>query len=253
MNSTSPLEKISCIIPTRNENSATTNENVLKLIKFISSNFLAFLEVIVVDDASTFAFKLENETFDSSKNIKIKVLRNSVNLGKGASIHRGVMAASGDVIVLLDADLQINLEVIVSMISDISNNTVDLAIGTRKHPKSEVIGSSSKVRKLVSFIFVVSVRLFLLPHISDTQCPLKAFRRSQLIEIFTQQRLRGYAYDAEIIYLAVQKRIKILEYPVSWLDTRANLPFFKAMFLLSQAIIDVTKVRVWYILGAYRI
>lgn len=114
--------KISCLIPAYNE--ANNIECVLKAAKDVK----IFNEVIVIDDGSKDDTARVVRTFQRNFR-KLKLLVNYHNLGKTGAIMRGVDAASGDLIVMLDADL-INLtsENVQSLIGPLLRKEYDLTI-----------------------------------------------------------------------------------------------------------------------------
>jgi dolichyl-phosphate beta-glucosyltransferase len=59
-------------------------------------------------------------------------------------------------------------------------------------------------------------RLVALPEHHDTQCPLKGFRRPAAQRLFAAQRLSGWAFDVEVLYLANRWGLKVEELPVRW-------------------------------------
>jgi hypothetical protein len=69
------------------------------------------------------------------------------------------------------------------------------------------------------------VRLLAVPHIQDTQCGFKAFERRAFLPVFKQQRLEGFAFDVEILFLARRMGLRVLETPTLWshcTDSKVN-------------------------------
>ncbi len=65
-------------------------------------------------------------------------------------------------------------------------------------------------------VFNWLVRAFVIGGIRDTQCGFKCFHRERCAPIFAVQRLRGFSFDVEILYLARRHGLSIIELPVVW-------------------------------------
>jgi dolichyl-phosphate beta-glucosyltransferase len=75
-------------------------------------------------------------------------------------------------------------------------------------------------------VFNRLIRLFLMSNFIDTQCGFKLFRRGAARTLFSESKIDGFAFDAEILYCALQKNYKIIEVPVTWSNhpkTRVHL------------------------------
>jgi hypothetical protein len=60
------------------------------------------------------------------------------------------------------------------------------------------------------------MRTLLLPDIGDSQCPLKAFKRSAAQRLFRLQRIDTWSFDAELLFLANRLGLRVAKAPVSW-------------------------------------
>ena len=93
--------KISLVIPCYNEEK-TIQAIIDKMLDSISHYEY---EIIIIDDCSTDSSK---EKIKAIENIKIKFFEHSENQGKGAALRTGFQYASGDIVVIQDADLEYN-------------------------------------------------------------------------------------------------------------------------------------------------
>jgi dolichyl-phosphate beta-glucosyltransferase len=71
-------------------------------------------------------------------------------------------------------------------------------------------------RRAAGSLFTFVRRRLAVPDIEDTQCPLKGFRREAARRLFGAQRLSGWAFDVEILFLARRFGLRVVEVPVQW-------------------------------------
>ncbi|MGA2285779.1 MAG: dolichyl-phosphate beta-glucosyltransferase [Dehalococcoidia bacterium] len=175
-------------------------------------------EILVVDDGSTDATAdvAEKAAASMPETVRLRVLSHHQNLGKGAAVKTGCLAASGRYVLFLDVDLATPPEDCGGIIAALARSA-DVAAGTRLQPEGfDMRRSQPRSRRLMGRLFTDFRKLLLLPDIEDTQCPLKGFRREAAQCIFARQRLSGWAFDVEILYLARRLGMKIEQIPVSW-------------------------------------
>jgi hypothetical protein len=76
--------------------------------------------------------------------------------------------------------------------------------------------AQSSFRQFAGRLFNLFVRLLTGLDFKDTQCGFKAFIREPAVPIFRVQRIRGFGFDPEILYLAKKRGLRLLEVPVLW-------------------------------------
>jgi dolichyl-phosphate beta-glucosyltransferase len=166
------------------------------------------------------------------RNMTWQVITFATNRGKGAAVQAGMLAATGDYLLMVDADgatqfgtgLEALLRVLLALPSSSQQqqdeevegeNGVDVVFGSRATLSTAV--ERSVLRRLLQFIFHLCVVIFVgCRHIEDTQCGFKLFKREAARHIFTILHLRRWAFDTEMLYLAVQLQYIVREVPVTW-------------------------------------
>src|SRR5262249_16684951 len=98
-------------------------------------------------------------------------------------------------------------------------------------------------------VFNVAVRLMLGLRIHDTQCGFKLFKRATTTAVFRKQTTDGFGFDPELLFLASQARLKIIEVPVRWSHAEGS----KVRFLRDavRMLGDIGRVRWNQLAGRY--
>jgi dolichyl-phosphate beta-glucosyltransferase len=143
------------------------------------------------------------------------VLTGRANRGKGYSVREGMLEARGRVALFTDADLSAPIEESEKLLAAIHAGS-DVAIGSRAIDRSLIATRQSRLREVAGMIFNGFVRLLTGLRIQDTQCGFKAFVREPCRVIFKQQRIEGFGFDPEILFLAKRRGLSIAEVPVRW-------------------------------------
>jgi len=189
--------KISFIIPSYNE-----EEKIGNVLGQLRENFPGH-EIIVVDDASTDnTFKIARETHTD------KVIRHNKNRGPGAAIKTGVLNASGDFVLIVDADGQHPIEEIKKVADFVLDNPDTDAVFTERRNvySSGFVRSTGKV--LISYV----VKRLIGEKIKDHNCGLRAFKRER-ISPFLFMLPDGFSYATTSLVLAYKE-----DFNIKWLD-----------------------------------
>ena len=91
----------------------------------------------------------------------------------------------------------------------------DIVIGSREAAGSRRIGEPFR-RRLMGRVFNVMTQLLATPGIADTQCGFKVFSAEAAQPLFSQQTLDGFAFDAEILFLARRRGFTVAEVGIDW-------------------------------------
>src|SRR5579862_4844309 len=188
----------SIVIPAYNEAKRLprTLEPILAFIEAKSWD----AEVIVVNDGST------DETADVARafaatNPAVRLIDNLVNCGKGQSIRDGVRRATGDIIIFADADNSTPIEDAEKLVQAIEKGA-DIAIGSRWVDRNLQVHPQPWHRRLNGRLYNLLLRNILNLDYRDTQNGFKAYTRSAAKTIFPLQKIGGWGFDAEVLYLA---------------------------------------------------
>ena len=93
----------------------------------------------------------------------------------------------------------------------------DVAIGSRIQPGGgDLRASQPALRRIGGRLFGIARRRLLLADVEDSQCGFKAFRRDAAQAIFARQRLEGWAFDSELLFLARKLGFTVRQVPISW-------------------------------------
>jgi len=155
-------------------------------------------EIIVVDDGST------DNTPKIAEKAGVILIKNKKNLGKGGALRKGFERASGDIIVMMDADLSHTPDDISQMLEPFSNSEVGLVIASRTYGGSDEYTHTRAVgnRLLTWFLnFMFGMRL------SDALNGFKAFRK----DVTSDLDCSGFNIEIELIADALRRGYKIVE------------------------------------------
>jgi dolichyl-phosphate beta-glucosyltransferase len=170
------------------------------------------VEVIVVDNASTDGTARVAKDFVSRHPFILYLYEG--RRGKGAAVRKGMLAAAGDCLLMCDADLAVPIEESDKLLSVIRTGS-DIAIGSREVKGAKRYGEPFH-RHLMGRVFNLIVQLVLLPGVRDSQCGFKCFSHAAASYLFGAGVVDGWAFDAEILYIARLRGYRVMEVPVSW-------------------------------------
>jgi dolichyl-phosphate beta-glucosyltransferase len=237
--------KLSVVVPAYNE--SKNIENALLKIKEHLEKINQDFEIIVIDDGSK-----DNTIELVTKFIeicpKVSLLINQRNRGKGYSIKRGMLKASGYFILFSDADLATPIEEIDKMIPFI--NEYDILLGSRRIKGSKIIHNQPLIRIIAGHIFHSLVSTLIIKNIKDTQCGFKMYKTDIAQKIARNQQTERFAFDVEHLFLASKLNYKIKEVPVKWIDdadSRLNVATDSIQMLK-----DILKIKINHIFGKYK-
>jgi dolichyl-phosphate beta-glucosyltransferase len=148
----------------------------------------------------------------------------------------------------IDSDLSIPISIAAEFAACISAGA-DIAIASRYLPGSDA-GSVRPARRLLSAAYRQLAALILGTRFSDLQCGAKAFQRAVALQLFQRQRLPGFSFDAEVLYLAAQAGWRVAEVPFT-----LNISKYSSVRLVvasTTMFLDLFRIRLNDVRGIYK-
>jgi glycosyltransferase involved in cell wall biosynthesis len=198
----------SIVVPAYNE-ARRLPDALPKLIEVVRAQEI---ELVFVDDGSTddtaslAEVALEEVPLAS-------VIRFARNEGKGAAVRAGVLAATGEKVVYMDADLATSLDSLPGMLAAL--DTADVAVGSRAAPGA-LVHSPSLGRIVMGRCYNRLVRLLTGIPLRDTQCGFKGYRAGAARQLYEISTVDGFGFDVEVLAFAYRLQLCVVEVPVDW-------------------------------------
>lgn len=184
-------------------------------VRSLADSELAGAELLFVDDGSTDGTVQALQRALAGTLLTARVLRLPRNLGKGAAVRTGVLAASGEVVAFLDADLSSPPDAVAQVCRAVEAGA-HVALASRGHATSELVVRQPGGREAAGRSFNRLVRRLGLTTLPDTQCGLKAFDRASARALFEPLRTRRFAFDVELLARAQRLGLRIEVLPTRW-------------------------------------
>jgi dolichyl-phosphate beta-glucosyltransferase len=238
---------LSIVIPAYNE--ALRIGSTLEKVRQYAETRNYPCELVLVDDGSQDETPQILENFQE-RNANARILRNEPNRGKGFTVRRGVLEARGEFVLFTDADLSAPIEETNKLLAALETSGADAAVGSRALDRRLIGIHQPWRREMAGRVFNLLVRLFTGLKIRDTQCGLKLFRRATTRRAFELQRVSGFGFDPELLFLIQYLGGRIVEVPVRWNDSPAT----KVHFLRdsTRMFLDLVVLRWRALTGRYR-
>jgi dolichyl-phosphate beta-glucosyltransferase len=241
-----PLQEdpvLSVVVPCYNE-----RDRILPTIGAIAAHVCDIgvpWELIIADDGSTDDTVARVEAAGLA-NLRVEPAPR--NLGKGAAVRRGMLAARGHYLLFADADCSTPIQELDKLLVALRDEGADLAIGSRAATGSEALNRSA-VRRIATTGLRLLAQKLLRTRVEDTQCGFKLFTRPAARRLFAHQTIDGFSFDLELLFLAHRMGMRIAEVPVRWYDAPGSKvePLKEARRFLR----DVFRIRLNAVRGVY--
>ena len=197
---------LSIVIPCYNE-----KNNIQNLIEKVLESTFINKEIIIVDDCSTDGTRelLEKEITPMVN----KVLYHDKNLGKGAALRTGIQAATGDIVIIQDADLEYDPMEYEKVVDPILNEEADIVYGSR-FAKGSHYPNAYWQNILANQVLTRLSNLFTGLQITDMETCYKVFKREIIQSIDIEEERFGF--EPEITGKIANKNHRLIEVPISY-------------------------------------
>ena len=197
------MNKISILIPVYNE-----KNTLLEILKQVEAvDFGLEKEIILIDDYST------DGTKDLYKNLSYKILYHQRNMGKGAALRTGFNAATGDIIIIQDADLEYNPRDYKPLVELIKSGGADVVYGSRL-ADTRNSGKFLFLSYLANVTLSFMTRILYGTYLTDMETCYKAFR-TDFIKGITIESNR-FDFEPEITAKVLKMNARFVEMPISY-------------------------------------
>ena len=235
---------VSIIIPSY-KGSDALNSQLPYLVDYLKNSSFES-EIIVVDDGSNDNGATKNVV----EKFKATYIENPVNMGKGAAVRNGMLNSKGDIKIFTDADIPFESMSYDLIVKSIMVQDFDVVIGDRTLDESVYFTEISSKRKMGSNFYTFFVGRIITTGIFDTQCGLKGFKKSVADDLFGVSKVNSFAFDVELIYLALKRNYSIRKIPVKLRSQEGS-----SVSLLRHApgmLLDLFKIKINHVKGLYR-
>lgn len=198
--------KLSIIIPCYNERA--TIEEILKRVRAVVPE----AEVVIVDDGSTDGTRDILNTLKQPPTPLLNIIFHAKNGGKGAALHTGIQAATGEVLIIQDADLEYDPRDYPALLKPIEEGKADVVYGSRflGGPRKTMMFWHMVANKLLTFMTNVLYDTIL----SDMETGYKVFKASVIKGI--PLRAKRFDFEPEITAKILKRKHHIYEVPISF-------------------------------------
>lgn len=205
------------IVPVYNEENRIT-----KFLNEIEKYKINYVFVSDGEDNTTNIISDYIEKNEIKNSTNVYLLSHPTRMGKGGAIIKGFRYALDNIktpyIGYIDVDLSTDLPEILKMLDSIKNSKCDAIIGTRWAPGSLIITPQPVIRRILSRLLNIKIKLlFGLPY-TDTQCGAKIFKNVHIKRIIDDLKTTGFEFDVELLWKLTKNGSIVCEFPLVWDD-----------------------------------
>lgn len=238
----------SIVIPAYNEEKRLL-PTLHSIQEYLDAGAYADAELIVIDDGSRDGTVPLVEAA-ARQDPRVRLLRNPGNRGKGYSVRHGMLEARGEWILFSDADLSTPIEELNKVMNAVRERGAQIAIGSRALDRSLVGVHQSRWREAAGNFFNLIMRVITGLPFLDTQCGFKLYHRAAARSVFAVQRLDGFGFDVEALFIARARGFRAVEVAVRWNNVEGSKV---GMMSGVRSFLDLLLIRWFQLRGRYSI
>lgn len=209
--------QLSVVIPAYNEERVIRG-TVEAVDRYLKTSRVAH-EILVVDDGSM------DRTVEIAQALTREIpsvrLLQSGHTGKGGAVKRGMLEATGAAILFMDADHSTRIEEWQHLAPWVRDG-YEVVVGSRKMAGAQVTVHQPPLREAMGKAFTWCTNTMLATRVTDITCGFKCFQAEAARRIFSLQRMTGWGFDAEILFITRRMGYRLKEVPVVWADDAAT-------------------------------
>ena len=203
-----PLMKLSIIVPVYNEQ-RTINEVIERVLAVDLPGIER--ELIIANDGSHDDTRRVIEERGWLGDPRVRLCENPINLGKGAAVRHGLAAATGDILLIQDADLELDPEEYGKLLAPILAGKADVVYGSRFLAPS---GRISKKTRMANRVLTMLTNVLFGGRLTDMETAYKVFRKDVIRSI--RLRCVGFDFEPEVTARLLLAGHRILEVPIGY-------------------------------------
>lgn len=238
MKATSKKDLISIVIPAYKQEQ-TIFKDIVCIKSVLDATRYEYELLIVIDG-------FVDKTYEIAKRLKSKkiaIYGYERNHGKGYAIRYGMEKAKGNIIGFIDSGMDLSPNGLPILLERLEWNDADIIVGSKRHPESKV--TYPFIRRVISFISQLFIRILFGLNVKDTQVGMKFFKREVVKDVLPRLLVKEFAFDIEILVVAYYLGYhKIFEAPIE-----LNFNFEKS--IVSQGLISAILKTFWDTLGIF--
>lgn len=239
-----PKPRLSIVIPAYNEERRLPG-SLWRLDAFVRA-LDREVEVIVVENGSVDRTAAAVEECQAHMPY-LRLLRVATP-GKGWAVRTGMLAATGDHLMFCDVDFSMPVAELAKFIG-LLDTGAPIVIASREMASAKRHGEPVR-RHIMGRVFNRAVQLFVVHGIDDTQCGFKAFQRPVGRDLFSLQRIKGWGFDVEILYMARRRGYRVQQLAIDWYyDPDSRVRGMSDSLAMAG---EILRVRLYALLGLYR-
>jgi len=206
--------KLSIIIPVYNE-----EQTISELVERVRSVDLGDTEkeILITNDGSTDGTRDAMASSPWAGDPRVRIYDTQINLGKGAAVRLGLRYATGDIVLIQDADLELDPGEYGALLAPILRGETDVVYGSRFLRSAKGIALRAR---LGNRLLTLATNVLFGGRLTDMETAYKVFRR----EVIQHIRLRcvGFDFEPELTAKLLRDGRRIVEVPISYTPRRAD-------------------------------